>query len=59
MGGEIREIRVVLTVPDSDQLPDGMYPDDVVSNVAAVAQRAVDDYYATHPDQFKCPPDVL
>jgi hypothetical protein len=59
MGGEIREVRIVLTVPDSDQLPDGLYPDDVVNNVATAARIAVDDYHARHPDHLKCPPDVL
>jgi hypothetical protein len=50
MGGEYRRVEVSLFIPDADglpRLPDGehMYPDDVVQEVAAVVQAAVDGWY--------------
>lgn len=52
MGGEFRRIEVSLSIPDCEHLPrltDGshMYADDVVQEVSAVLQAAIDTWYET------------
>lgn len=52
MGGEFRHVEVSLSIPDCEHLPrlaDGrrMYADDVVQEVTAIIQGAVDSWYET------------
>lgn len=50
MGGEYRRVEVSLSIPDADGLPrlpsgEHMYPDDVVEEIHAIVQAAVDAWY--------------
>lgn len=63
MASEMREIRVVVTVPDSDALTQrghpGTHPDDVISDLRDAVRTTVDAYHETAPSLFTCPPDVI
>ena len=70
MGGELREIRVVVTTTDSQHWHPGWlraadaeratsYHDWLMGELGDAIKEAVAGFVKKHPDEFACNPDVI
>lgn len=60
MGGELRKIDIAFTTRSTDNLPDGMYADDVAAEISSVVSSILQSWYETRGKLYlSCEPDVI